>query len=73
MRKVKIAVVDTGIDIDDEELKNFYHIDERFQLNNDLDVRDSNGHGTLVSKTIIDICKDVELYPIKIFDELGKT
>ncbi|MEG2984849.1 MAG: S8 family serine peptidase, partial [Peptostreptococcaceae bacterium] len=38
-----------------------------------LDIYDLQGHGTLCAKTIIEICQNVEIYPIKIFDEDGRT
>ena len=33
---------------------------------------DSNGHGTLCALTVNSICPNIEIYPIKIFDESGR-
>ncbi len=74
MRRIKIAVLDTGLDMNDEEIKGFCKFDENLQiqkLNKCID--DFNGHGTFVCKTIIDLCENIEIYPIKIFNELGRT
>lgn len=73
MRKVKIAILDTGLDMQDEELRNFCSLVKKIQLREDLKMNDLNGHGTLVAKTIMDLCRDVEIYPVKIFDDFGKT
>lgn len=77
MRKIKVAIIDTGIDIYDEEIKDIVIFDRNLQVD-DFEIKyknieDLNGHGTFCAKTIFYICKDVLIYPIKIFDEFGKT
>lgn len=76
MKKVKVAIIDTGIDVYDSNLKKFFRYNNDFQIMNEkltLNINDSHGHGTLCAKTIIEICPNVEIYPIKIFDEDGGT
>ena len=73
MYNVKVAVLDTGLDIHDEEVKNHYILKKELQLNDENIMHDFNGHGTLVAKTIINECNNVEIYPVKIFNNLGKT
>ncbi|MCC0663129.1 S8 family serine peptidase [Clostridioides sp. ZZV15-6597] len=75
MNKVKIAVLDTGLDINDDDMNGNYVYDSNFQLE-DLggrEINDINGHGTFVSKTILNISKNVQIYPINIFNDSGKT
>lgn len=76
MEKVKIAIIDTGIDIYDSSLKEYIKYNNDIQITDDninININDLQGHGTLCAKTIIHICKNVEIYPIKIFDEEGRT
>ncbi|MDR1773933.1 MAG: S8 family serine peptidase [Clostridioides sp.] len=77
MKNIKIAIVDTGVDIEDDLLKNKIKYNPSYQLNsfnNSIsDINDINGHGTMCAKTIIEICNDVDIYPIKIFEDSGKT
>ncbi|CEN23879.1 S8 family serine peptidase [Paraclostridium sordellii] len=77
MSKLKIAIIDTGVDIHDKEIKNFIRFDRNLQVdsfeNEYINIDDVNGHGTLCAKTIISICNHVEIYPIKVFDNYGKT
>lgn len=76
MKKIKIAIIDTGIDIYDSSLKIFFKYNNDFQIMNKnliSDIYDLHGHGTLCAKTIIEICQNVEIYPIKIFDKEGGT
>ncbi|MDK2587389.1 S8 family serine peptidase [Romboutsia sedimentorum] len=79
MENIKIAVIDTGIDINDNDIKKNIKFDKSIQLKNiseyeDLD--DIHGHGTYCAKTILEICGDIsniEIYPVKIFDNRGTT
>ncbi|MEG2788781.1 MAG: S8 family serine peptidase [Romboutsia sp.] len=79
MENIKIAVIDTGIDINDNDIKKHIKFDKSIQLNQiskyeDLD--DIHGHGTYCVKTILTICDDIsniEIYPVKIFDNKGIT
>lgn len=76
MKKIKIAIMDTGIDIYDTKLDKFFKIDYNFQIldiKSISDINDLQGHGTLCAKTIIEICPNVEIFPIKIFNNEGGT
>ncbi|CEN21869.1 S8 family serine peptidase [Paraclostridium sordellii] len=76
MKKIKVAIIDTGIDIHDSNLKKFFIYNNDFQITDKnliSSIYDLHGHGTLCAKTIIEICSNVEIYPIKIFDENGRT
>ena len=79
MEKIKIAVVDTGIDINDDFVKKHIKFDKSIQLEEIVeykDLDDIHGHGTLCSKTILSVSKDtdrIEIYPIKIFNQGGRT
>lgn len=68
---IKIAVIDTSIDTKDEDLRGYYEIIPEIQVNEI--VYNNDEHGTLVCKTIVDICKDVLIYPINIFENDGCT
>ncbi|HBF3362360.1 TPA: S8 family serine peptidase [Clostridioides difficile] len=75
MTKVRIAVLDTGLDVNDDAINGNYVYDSNFQLK-DLggkEINDINGHGTFVSKTILNISKNTQIYPINIFNDSGKT
>ncbi|MCU9807300.1 S8 family serine peptidase [Paraclostridium sp. AKS46] len=77
--KIKIAVIDTGIDINDNSLKKYIKFNKNIQLEEIVeykDLDDIHGHGTLCSKTILSVCKEtdrIEIYPIKIFNQGGRT
>ncbi len=73
MYNVKVAVLDTGLDIHDEEVKDHYILKKELQLNDENIMDDFNGHGTLVAKTILNTCSNAKIYPIKIFNNSGKT
>ncbi|MFN2363155.1 MAG: S8 family serine peptidase, partial [Halarsenatibacteraceae bacterium] len=84
---IRIAVLDTGIDGDHEDLEN--HIDENDGINvinheddsNSNDFYDDNGHGTHVAGTIgainnndtgvSGILQNIEIIPIKALDSKG--
>lgn len=77
IRKIKVAVIDTGVDVNDDEIKDNIIFDRNLQID-DFETKyknidDFNGHGTFCAKTILYTCKDVLIYPIKIFNEYGKT
>lgn len=76
-KKIKIAVIDTGVDMYDKEISNNLKFDRKLQVEHFEEkyknIDDVNGHGTLCSKTILSICKDTLIYPVKIFDDCGKT
>lgn len=79
MEKIKIAIVDTGVDVKDKYIKEYVKFNKSIQLEGitgyrDLD--DLHGHGTLCTKTILSICNNIdniEIYPVKVFNERGTT
>lgn len=77
MDKIKIAVIDTGVDISDDEIKSNIRFDKKLQIEDFekkyITIDDVNSHGTFCTKTILSICNDALIYPIKIFDDYGKT
>ena len=77
MENVKIAIIDTGIDLSDNTINKFIHFNRDIQIDKfELEYKsidDINGHGTLCAKTIIKLCSNVDIYPIKIFDYKGQT
>lgn len=79
MEKIKIAIVDTGIDVKDEFIKDYVKFNSSIQLEGIKEYReldDGYGHGTFCAKTILSICNNIdkiEIYPVKIFDERGTT
>lgn len=79
MKNIKIAVIDTGIDINDNSIKQHIKFDKSIQLEQIFkyeDLHDIHGHGTYCAKTILEICNDtsnIEIYPVKIFDNRGIT
>lgn len=77
IKKIKIAVIDTGVDMHDKEMINNLKFDRKLQVENFEEkyknIDDSISHGTLCAKTILSICNDALIYPVKIFDKHGKT
>lgn len=77
-RKVKIAILDTGIDRSHEYLKDniiggigFNYDDKYILRTNNYD--DDNGHGTACASVIKNEFLDVELFIVKILDKQGKA
>lgn len=77
-RGVKIAILDTGIDIDNQDL--VYEDSINFISDDTSDIMDKNGHGTKIAGIIsarkdgegmIGIAPDAELYICKIADSYG--
>lgn len=72
LSRVKVAILDTGIDSDhelifgrDDSIKgkgNFYNESHG-------NVKDLNGHGTFAASLILDYARDVDLYILKISDK----
>lgn len=71
MNTLKIAIIDSGIDIEDENISGEYTIDTRLQLGKGC-IDDEQGHGTFVLKSMCSCLgtnkENVQIYPIKIFD-----
>lgn len=74
MHNVNIAVIDTGVDIhsvyDDKKIIIDNKIQSEYFRNN---IMDENGHGTCCINTILLKAKNVNILPIKIYDDEGKT
>lgn len=75
MDKVRIVIIDSGIDINEKYLKGYikkdigYRFDSNYKIINELNPMVRNMHGTLIAKTIKYICNDVEFISINILDE----
>lgn len=81
-REVKVAVLDTGVAYDHEDLKDNCRAAEGFDyFNNDADPADDNGHGTQVAGVIgaqgnnatgtTGVCHVVQMVPIKVLNNVG--
>lgn len=74
MSNINIAIIDTGIDIssvyDDKKIIIDNKIQSDYFRNN---VIDENGHGTCCINTILLKSKNVNIFPIKIYNEEGRT
>lgn len=74
-RKVKIAVIDSGIDIKVSDLKDYVVHSTGFEIGRDGHVKENgsipvrNLHGTVVAMIIRHICSDVQFISINILDE----
>ncbi|HBF5455613.1 S8 family serine peptidase [Clostridioides difficile] len=77
-KKIKIAVIDTGVDINHEYLKDVigggisFEYDEKYIFTSD-NYCDYNGHGTACVSTIKNEFRNLEFFIVKIMDEYGKT
>lgn len=77
--KIKVAVVDSGIDSNHPLLKGSVKDGVEIYLDKDGKIKygknysDVHGHGTAVAGIIKKICPDVELYSVKILDEELKS
>lgn len=71
-----VAVIDTGIYYNDIKLKNHIYFNKELQVFNKIntiyDLQDLNGHGTMCALTIFNECKNINIYPIKVYDESGE-
>lgn len=77
--KVKVAILDTGIDTQHDYLKDNIVGGISFILTKDdyivtsEDYEDYNGHGTACASIIKKELNDVELFIVKVLDEYGRT
>lgn len=76
--KVKIAVLDTGIDRNHDYLKEniiggISFKDTKNYIISSEDYDDDNGHGTACASVIKKEFQDIEIYVVKILDKLGKS
>lgn len=75
MNKIKVAVVDSGIDKEHPLLKGSIkdgveiYLDEDGKMKYGKNYSDCNGHGTAIAGIIKKAVPDVELYSVKILDE----
>lgn len=76
--KIKVAVVDTGVDTNHEYLKNnvvggiSFNSKDGYIITSE-DYEDQNGHGTSCASIIKKEFEDVEIFAIKALDNLGRT
>lgn len=76
--KIKVAILDTGIDKTHEYLKDniiggiSFEPDDKYILISD-DYEDDNGHGTACASIIKKEFKDVEIFAIKVLNKDGKS
>lgn len=67
---VKIAVMDTGLDMSHEIFKD--RVKRKFNMiNRNYDISDEYGHGTMVAGLILDVAPKSELYVTKVLDKNG--
>lgn len=78
MDKIKIALLDSGIDITSSYFKKYLYrgtninfTSTKYCVNNNFN--DDNGHGSLCASVILKECNKVELYIIKIINKFGIT
>ncbi|MBD5589592.1 S8 family serine peptidase, partial [Clostridium botulinum] len=71
--KIKIALIDSGVDINNLNLYNKPIVSIKITENNgdfeyENSLIDENGHGTAICGIIFDKCSDIELISIKILN-----
>jgi hypothetical protein len=70
-RLVKVAVLDTGIDLNHPNLAEFIsdgRLDPGWDFVTDRPIVDLDGHGTHVSHTLLRTAPYVKLYPLRVFE-----
>jgi hypothetical protein len=74
MKNINIAVIDTGVDINSIYNKKNIIIDKKIQPDYfEKSVSDENGHGTCCINTILMKSKNINIFPVKIYNEEGRT
>lgn len=75
--RVKVAILDTGIDKDHEYLKDnivggiSFHYNNNYVITSDK-YNDDNGHGTSCSSIIKKEFEEVEIIAVKVLDKQGR-
>lgn len=81
-QSIKIGIIDTGVDLEHEDLKDRIKDYVNFTSYNRKDVADNNGHGTHVAGIVaananrigvIGVAPKAELYVAKAFDDSGES
>ncbi len=75
-KKIKVAIIDSGIELKNEYLKDNIYDGVRFYIEDsyvcmDKEFNDTDSHGTLCAVTIKNLCKNSFFYVVKITDEKG--
>lgn len=79
---VKVGIIDTGIDLEHEDLKGRVKNYINFTSSNKQDIKDENGHGTHVAGIIaakrngigvVGVAPEADLYIAKAFDKDGRA
>ena len=78
MNKIKVAIVDTGIDLKHDFLKNsissgYGFVWESHKALRVEDFSDINGHGTACASIILNECSNVEFIVVKAMNDKGRT
>lgn len=80
MNKVNVAIIDSGININNKYLskytikgKSFIFDVDTENIVEDEDIQDYHGHGTACAYTILSRNENITIMPIKVVDKLGKT
>jgi len=71
-RRVKIAVLDTGIDTSHEFIKGSRRRikDRKSFVKDDVSIEDNDGHGTHVAALLLDVAPDAEVYIAKVATDI---
>jgi hypothetical protein len=83
LQRIKVAILDSGIDKNDVVIKRFLPADEEGILkfrdthcvaypNTLLPLEDKYGHGTRCAALLLRTAPDIELFVARIFDDKGK-
>lgn len=70
-KKVKIAVMDSGIDAGNQKIYGYYDTTEENEIPRYFE--DLSGHGTSVAGIIHHIAEDAQIYSVKVLDVENKT
>lgn len=78
MKKIRIAIIDSGIDTNNSYFSKYIYDGKCICYDGEecrikKNFHDDNGHGTLCASVILKECKDVQFYIIKIMNRYGVT